>query len=122
MLRATQFFEFPEPLPAAKIPVVMMPRMLTQPVAAQDVAEALVERAVHGPSGMAPQIAGPERLDMVDMARRIVRSQGQRRLVGPVRLPGKVGSALTTGGLLPRGEYVRGRRTFDASLTSRAAS
>jgi uncharacterized protein YbjT (DUF2867 family) len=122
VLRATQFFEFPEPLLAAKFPVVMMPRMLTQPVAAQDVAEALVEHAVRGPAGMAPQIAGPDQLDMVDMARRIVRSQGRRRLVVPVTLPGKVGRAMTTGGLLPRGEYVRGRRTFDAYLTSRGAS
>jgi uncharacterized protein YbjT (DUF2867 family) len=29
VLRATQFFEFPEPLLAARFPVVMMPRMLT---------------------------------------------------------------------------------------------
>ncbi|MGX1267910.1 SDR family oxidoreductase [Streptomyces phaeoluteigriseus] len=116
ILRATQFFEFPEPLLGARSPVVMMPRMLTQPVAAQDVAEMLVEHAVRGPAGMAPEIAGPDRLDMVDVARRIARAQGRRRLVVPVKLPGKVGRAMTAGGLLPRGEYVRGRRTFDAHL------
>ncbi|MGV9936510.1 SDR family oxidoreductase [Streptomyces olivaceoviridis] len=118
VLRATQFFEFPEPLLDNRSPVVMMPRMLTQPVAAQDVAEKLVEHAVQGPSGMAREIAGPERLDMVEMTRRILRSRGRRRLVVPVTLPGKVGNAMSGGGLLPRGEYVQCRRTFDEHLAS----
>ncbi|MFJ8357209.1 SDR family oxidoreductase [Streptomyces sp. NPDC093984] len=118
VLRSTQFFEFPEPLLDSRSPVVLMPRMLTQPVAARDVAEKLVEHAIQGPSGMAREIAGPERWEMVDMARRVVRAQGRRRLVVPVTLPGKVGKALTGGGLLPRGEYVEGRRTFGDHLAS----
>lgn len=122
VVRATQFFEFPEPLLNGASPVVMVPRMLTRPVAAQDVAETLVEHAVGGPAGLAPVIAGPDQLDMVDMARRIARARGRRRLVVPVTLPGKVGKAMTTGGLLPRGEYLRGRQTFDAHLASLRAT
>ncbi|MFM9492723.1 SDR family oxidoreductase [Streptomyces galilaeus] len=122
VVRATQFFEFPEPLLNSVSPVVMVPRMLTRPVAAQDVAEALVEHVVRGPVGMAPEIAGPDRLDMVDMARRIARARGRRRLVVPVTLPGRVGKAMTTGGLLPRGDYLRGRRTFDAHLAALRAA
>jgi uncharacterized protein YbjT (DUF2867 family) len=122
VVRATQFFEFPEPLLKSASPVVMVPRMLTRPVAAQDVARTLVEYAVEGPAGMAPEIAGPDQLEMVDMARRIARARGRRRLVVPVTLPGKVGKAMTTGGLLPRGEYLRGRRTFDAHLASLRAA
>ncbi|MFG3516298.1 SDR family oxidoreductase [Streptomyces bobili] len=122
VVRATQFFEFPEPLLNSVSPVVMVPRMLTRPVAAQDVAEALVEHVVRGPAGMAPEIAGPDRLDMVDMARRIARARGRRRLVVPVTLPGRVGKAMTTGGLLPRGDYLRGRRTFDAHLAALRAA
>lgn len=118
VVRATQFFEFPEPLLNGASPVVVVPRMLTRPVAAQDVAETLVEHAVKGPAGMAPEIAGPDQLDMVDMARRIARARGRRRLVVPVTLPGRVGKAMTTGGLLPRGEYLRGSRTFDAHPAS----
>jgi uncharacterized protein YbjT (DUF2867 family) len=53
---------------------------------------------------MAAEIAGPGQLDMVDMARRIARARGRRRLVVPVTLPGKVGKAMPTSGLLPRGE------------------
>ncbi|MBQ0966687.1 MULTISPECIES: SDR family oxidoreductase [Streptomyces] len=122
VLRATQFFEFPEPLLNSASPVVMVPRMLTRPVAAQDVAETLVAYALGDPAGMAPEIAGPDQLDMVDMARRIARARGRRRLVVPVTLPGKVGKAMTTGGLLPRGEYLRGRRTFEARLASLRAA
>ncbi|MFE0853404.1 SDR family oxidoreductase [Streptomyces mutabilis] len=118
VVRATQFFEFPEPLLDSASPVVVVPRMLTRPVAAQT----LVEHAVGGPAGMAPEIAGPDQLDMVDMARRIARARGRRRLVVPVTLPGKVGKAMTTGGLLPRGEYLRGRRTFEAHLASLRAA
>ncbi|MEV0016120.1 SDR family oxidoreductase [Streptomyces tendae] len=122
VLRATQFFEFPEPLLNSASPVVMVPRMLTRPVAAQDVAETLVAYALGDPAGMAPEIAGPDQLDMVDMARRIARARGRRRLVVPVTLPGKVGKAMTTGGLLPRGEYLRGSRTFEARLASLRAA
>ncbi|MEU1875427.1 uncharacterized protein YbjT (DUF2867 family) [Streptomyces ambofaciens] len=122
VVRATQFFEFPEPLLDSASPVVVVPRMLTRPVAAQDVAQTLVEHAVGGPAGMAPEIAGPDQLDMVDMARRIARARGRRRLVVPVTLPGKVGKAMTTGGLLPRGEYLRGRRTFETHLASLRAA
>lgn len=67
VVRATRFFEFPEPLLNSASPLVMVPRMPTRPVAAQDVAQTLVEHAVGGPAGMAPEIAGPDRLDMVDM-------------------------------------------------------
>ncbi|MFG3321313.1 SDR family oxidoreductase [Streptomyces sp. NPDC048171] len=122
VVRATQFFEFPDPLLNNASPVVVVPRMLTRPVAAQDVAETLVGHVAGGPAGMAPEIAGPDELDMVDMARRLARARGRRRLVVPVTLPGKVGRAMTTGGLLPRGEYLRGHRTFDAHLASLRAS
>ncbi|MBT2408979.1 NAD(P)H-binding protein [Streptomyces sp. ISL-12] len=118
VLRATQFFEFPEPLLAGRSPVAVVPRMLTRPVAARDVAERLVRHAVEGPAGTAREIAGPEQLQMVDMARRAARVRGRRRLVVPVTLPGRVGKAMTGGGLLPRGEYLRGRRTFAEHLAA----
>ncbi|MFJ8158056.1 SDR family oxidoreductase [Streptomyces sp. NPDC094468] len=118
ILRATQFFEFPDPLLGNRSPVVVMPSMLTQPVAARDVADKLVEHALKGPSGRAQEIAGPDQLNMADMARRIVRAHGRRRLVVPVSLPGRAGRAIAAGGLLPRGQYVLGRWTFDDHLAS----
>ncbi|MDQ1051436.1 SDR family oxidoreductase [Streptomyces sp. V4I2] len=118
VLRATQFFEFPEPLLDNRSPVVLMPNMLTRPVAAQDVAERLVDHVTQAPAGMAREIAGPQQLGMVDMARRIVRAQGRHRIVVPVSLPGKVGKAMSGGGLLPHGDYDEGPLTFDDYLAS----
>ncbi|HEY4017962.1 MAG TPA: SDR family oxidoreductase [Pseudonocardiaceae bacterium] len=118
VLRATQFFEFPEQLLTHHFPLAPMPRMLCQPVAAADVATELVRLAEAGPSGRIVQIAGPEKLPMVDMARRIERARGSRRPVLPVPMPGKAGRGMTHGGLLPQGEYVTGERTFADYLAS----
>ncbi len=118
LLRATQFFEFPEPLLNNRSPVIMMPRMLCRPVAAQDVAEQLVRLVTRTPSGRARDLAGPEQLDMVDMARRIAHAQGRHRLIVPVSLPGEVGRAMSGGGLLPHGDYAQGQRTFSDYLGS----
>lgn len=116
VLRATQFFEFPEPLLAHRFPIAAMPKMLSQPVAATDVATALVDLVEAGPSGYATPVAGPERLQMVDMARRIERARGSRRPVLPIPVPGKVGRQLAGGDLVPDGDYVPGKRTFDEYL------
>jgi uncharacterized protein YbjT (DUF2867 family) len=118
VLRATQFFEFPEPLLAHHFPLAPMPRMLCQPVAAADVAKELLRLVEAGPSGRIVQLAGPEKLAMVDMARRIERARGSRRPVLPVPMPGKAGRGMAHGGLLPRGEYVTGERTFAEHLAS----
>ncbi len=49
VVRATQFFEFPEPLLNSESPVNMVPRRPPRPVAAQDVARTLVEHAAEAP-------------------------------------------------------------------------
>jgi len=117
VLRATQFHEFAEQaLQFVRIgPFSLVPRMLSQPVAAREVAEALVHLAEAGPSGRVPDLAGPERHDMVDLSRRVA----DRRRVVPVRVPGAAGRAMRSGALCPRGDGPRGRITFDAWLASR---
>lgn len=118
VLRATQFFELPQSLLAHRFPIAAMPKMLSQPVDTTDVATTLVDLVEAGPSGYATPVAGPERLQVVDMARRIERARGSRRPVLPIPVPGKVGRQLATGGLVPDGEYVHGKRTFDEYLSS----
>ena len=117
VLRATQFHEFAEQvLQFVKVgPFSLVPRMLSQPVAAREVAEALVDLAEAGPSGRVADLAGPERHPMVDLARRVA---GGRRVV-PVRMPGAAGRAMRSGALCPTGDGPRGRITFDAWLESR---
>lgn len=117
VLRATQFHEFAEQaLHFVRVGrFSLVPRMLSQPVAAREVAEALVDLAEAGPSGRVPDLAGPERHDMVDLARRVAAG---RRVV-PVRVPGAAGRAMRSGALCPSGDGPRGRITFDAWLASR---
>ncbi|MBZ5739057.1 SDR family oxidoreductase [Nocardioides sp. GBK3QG-3] len=118
VLRATQFHEFAEQvLGFVRVgPFALVPRMLSQPVAAREVAEALVDLAEAGPSGRVPDLAGPERLDMVDLARRV--AAGRPRVV-PVRVPGAAGRAMRSGALCPTGPGPRGSITFDAWLAAR---
>ena len=123
VLRATQFYEFPGQLLArSRGPLTLMPRMRVQPVAALEVASALVALAAGPAQGLAPELAGPQEHQMVDLARRVVRAQGQpqgqrRRVVG-IRIPGAAGRAMTGGGLLPTGPGPRGRLSFEQWLTA----
>lgn len=117
VLRATQFHEFAEQaLGFARVgPFSLVPRMLSQPVAAREVGQALVDLAEGDPVGRAPELAGPERLQMVDLARKVAHG---RRVV-PVRVPGAAGRAMRTGALVPTDDGPRGRVTFDAWLADR---
>jgi uncharacterized protein YbjT (DUF2867 family) len=117
VLRATQFHEFAEQaLGFVRVgPFSLVPRMLSQPVAAREVGQALVDLAESDPVGRAPELAGPERLQMVDLARKVAHG---RRVV-PVRVPGAAGRAMRTGALVPTGDGPRGRVTFDAWLAGR---
>ena len=90
--------------------------MLSQPVAAREVADALVTIAEGAPVGQAPELAGPERLQMVDLARRVSKARGLGRRVVPVRLPGAAGKAMRSGALVPEGDGPRGLVTFEEWL------
>lgn len=121
VLRATQFHEFPgQLLVRTPGPVAMLPAMRVQPVAAREVAEALVQLAVGDPLGMAPELAGPEQHSLVDLARDLLRARGERRRVVAVRVPGAAGRAMAQGGLLPQGPGPRGTQTFAQWLAAEA--
>jgi uncharacterized protein YbjT (DUF2867 family) len=122
LLRATQFHEFPEQL-LARVPpgpLVPVPVMDTRPVAAREVAAHLVDLVQLQPAGVATPMAGPERLAMTDMVRRVLAARGRRALVVPLRLPGRTGRALAGGGLVPDEPFVHGRTTFAEHLAAPA--
>ena len=122
VLRATQFLEFPgQILARARGPLVLIPRMRVQPVAAQEVAGALVALAAGPVEGMAAELAGPQELQMVDLARLLVRAKGQRRLVIGIQIPGAAGRAMADGALLPTEPGPRGRLTFEHWLIAGSA-
>ncbi len=120
VLRATQFHEFAEQtLDRSRGPVVVVPRMRSQPVAAQEVGAALAGLATGPARGLAPELAGPEQLELTDMVRAVVRRRGLRRAVLPLRVPGRTGRAMAYGGLLPAGPGPRGRQTYSEWLDAR---
>jgi uncharacterized protein YbjT (DUF2867 family) len=122
LLRATQFHEFAGQVVArgGLGPVVAVPEMLCQPVAAAEAAGYLARLVHDGPQGVALPIAGPQRLGIADMVRGYLRATGQRRIVVPFRFPGRVGAAMATGGLVPDEPFRRGGTTFDAYLSGLA--
>lgn len=117
VLRATQFHEFAgQLLGRTRGPLALVPRMQVQPVAAREVGAALAALAAAGPVGMAAELAGPQVHELPDLARRLLRAEGERRVVLPVRVPGAAGRAMAAGGLLPTGDGPRGVLTFDQWL------
>ena len=81
--RATQFFDFPAMVAGWTTVdgVATLPPLLIQPVSSDDVAARLAAVAVQSSLGLAPDFAGPETHDFVDMARRTLRVRGDERAI-----------------------------------------
>lgn len=123
VVRATQFHEFPAQLLAAmKGPIVAVPRMRSATIAAREVAEHLVEVAAGPAQGRGTEMSGPDVHEMPDLARRLLQAQGRRRIVVPLRVPGKAGAAMAGGGLLPTEPGLVGKQTFDMWLLESAGA
>ncbi|GAA1778886.1 SDR family oxidoreductase [Agromyces lapidis] len=120
ILRATQFHEFAGQM-AGRLRVAgvqLAPRMRTQPVAAREVGERLVELAEHPATGRARELAGPREEQLAEMVRRLVRAEGRRGPVLPIALPFKGMSEMRHGAVLPGPEAMLGRQSFDEWLAS----
>lgn len=123
IMRATQFHQFiPELLDRIPGPVLLLPRMRIQPVAACEVAAALAGLAAGPPTGTVPEIAGPEQAELADLARLVRQARGSRRPVLRVRVPGAAGRAMADGAMLPTGPGLRGTQTFADWLAGSARS
>lgn len=121
VLRATQFHEFAgQVLQQVPGPIALVPRARVQPIAAREVAAALVALALGSPVGMAPELAGPQEESLADMARKLLRARGSGKPVLQVRLPVAGGRAMASGGLLPTGPGPRGVQTYEKWLADRA--
>ncbi len=122
LLRTTQFHEFAAVMAgtAALGPVCAVPQVLSQPVAAAEVAAELLRIATGAPQGTAPDLAGPRVERVPDLARRWLAATGRPRRVVAVPLPGRFGTALRRGGALPGAGARLGATTFDAWLDGQA--
>lgn len=117
VLRAAQFHEFAGQLvDRSPVGVALAPRMPSQPIAAAEVAAALVVLALGEPQGRAPDLAGPQSERMDRMVRAQVRHRGSRRIVLPLPMAGRVGRQVRDGGLLPGAGARLGAVTFEQWL------
>jgi uncharacterized protein YbjT (DUF2867 family) len=100
----------------AKLPVIPLPRgVRIQPVDAGEVATRLVELAVGEPSGLVPDMAGPRVYDVAELLRSYLTAAHRRRVILPVKLPGKGARSFAQGGNLAPDRAV-GRRTWEDFL------
>lgn len=120
ILRATQFHEFAQQLHGQVTvgPLVLVPVMRSEPVAAREVAERLVTLAAGGPLGRARDLGGPDVRRMVDMVRAYARRAGDRRPVLALPLPGPLGRGMRDGSLLTRDGADHGTTSFETWLSS----
>jgi uncharacterized protein YbjT (DUF2867 family) len=100
VLRATQFHDLVALMLrlAAKPPVMVVPKGWSfQPVDVRDVASRLASIALGDPAGRVPDLAGPEVLGMVELARTYLAATGVRRRIAQVPVPGRLASAYRAG-------------------------
>jgi len=83
IVRATQFFEFVSGIAATATVgnTVRLPPALFQPIAAEDVAEALADIALAAPVNGMVEVAGPEALPMDEVVRQYLRATKDPRQV-----------------------------------------
>lgn len=120
ILRATQFHEFADQMrERTRVgPVHLVPRMRSAPVAAREVAVALVDLATAGPRSATLEMAGPREEQVPDMVRRVLAARGQGGRVLAVRLPGSAGRAMAGGALLSTAPWRVGATSFEEWLAS----
>lgn len=119
ILRATQFHDllvFRMAKLARRWPYCLVRSgYVFQPVDAGEVARRLVDVAGSGPSGMLPDLAGPEIIDIKTLARTYMTAIGRERPVVGVYVPGKVASAFRRG-LHTNPDRSVGRKTWEQHL------
>ena len=120
IVRATQFHELIAMTfrRGSKLGVMPVPRAQLQSVAGADVAAEIAQVAEGPPLGGRREIAGPEVIDARVMARQWRSGTHRHVLLVPIRLPGKLGSALRAGLLTAIDPDVLGTTTFTSWLAA----
>jgi len=121
-LRAAQFHDLGLTVSKAmaKMPVVPIPGgMRMQPVDAREVATRLVELTLDKPAGRVPDLVGPTVYGMRDLVGGYLRATGKRRLMMPVRMPGKAGRVYRAGENLSLDGAEVGKLTWEAFLAEK---
>jgi len=124
IVRATQFFEFAGGIAyvATEGDTVRLPSSLVQPIAADDVAAAMVDFALAAPANGIVEIAGPERLGLDEFVRRSLAASGDARHVVTDESAGYFGAPIGSETLVPqsKGAWIAPTR-LDAWLKASGA-
>ena len=83
IVRSTQFFEFLSAIAqsATDGQTVRLPSALAQPIASEDVADAMVDFTLGAPVNGVVEIAGPERVSLAELVQRFLRAKMDPRKV-----------------------------------------
>ncbi|OON59256.1 NmrA family transcriptional regulator [Massilia sp. KIM] len=123
IVRATQFMEFLGGIAHSGTEggTVRMPPASLQPIAADDVAEAMADAALAAPVNGVVEIAGPERQSMGEMIGRYLRATGDERPVVTDDDARYFGARLDDDQLVPHGQARLGKIGLDAWLARQGA-
>ena len=115
IVRSTQFMEFLGGIAqsAAQGDTVRLSPALIQPIASDDVAQAVADCALSAPANGIVEIAGPEPFKMSDIVQRYLQAIGDARTVQVDPAAPYFGAELQTGSLVPEGQARLGRVSFD---------
>ncbi|MEU8813185.1 NAD(P)H-binding protein [Actinoplanes sp. NPDC048796] len=121
IVRATQFFENLLTIGAgmAEDDVIVLPTADLQPVAADDVAAALVDVVLGAPAGGAVEVAGPERAPFARFVGPVLAADGDDRPVKPSAAASYFGVPIVRDSLVPLGAARVGRTSFQQWLSDR---
>ncbi|MBO9609377.1 MAG: NAD(P)H-binding protein [Paenibacillaceae bacterium] len=123
IVRATQFFEFVGSIAfvATEGQTVRLPSAFAQPIAAVDVAGALVDFALAEPVGGIVDLAGPEKIRLDELVRRYLSAQQDARQVVTDESAGYFGGIeVNDQSLVPTGDAVIATTRFDEWLKQSA--
>ena len=114
IVRATQFFEFIGSLAdaATEGQTVRLSNVLMQPIAADDIANAVAEIALQAPKNGYINVAGPERRQLDDLARELLKARRDPRSVVTDPSLGYFGGQVPENALVPDREGLLGTVRF----------
>jgi uncharacterized protein YbjT (DUF2867 family) len=123
IVRATQFFEFVSGIAAFSTvgDTVPLSPALFQPIAAEDVADALVDVSLAAPVNGIVEVAGPEALRLDEVVRQYLRANNDERQVTTDAKAGYFGLQVTDQSLRPGNNPRLGSTHFDSWLKQSVA-
>ncbi|SPD68172.1 NmrA family transcriptional regulator (plasmid) [Cupriavidus taiwanensis] len=121
IVRATQFLEFLGGIAQSGTDgdTIRLSSASIQPIASDDVADAVADQALADPANGIVEIAGPQRFALSDLVQRYLEATGDPRKVVVDARARYFGAELDDGTLVPEGPARLGRTSFEAWLRQR---